>query len=471
MNDKDTSRSKLSDLDDELIYALIDNPYECPMVIGKDGVITFMSRYSDKLLGINSEEAVGKHITEVVTDTRLHEILKDGKARIGDMLYIGGRRQLISRIPLKNRAGQVIGAVGKGMLNEVTRLYDLQRKVDLLDGQVQYFQSQIHELKGANPLIGESAPLQDVKEKATLAAKTTATILVTGESGTGKEIIAYFIHQSSHRANKPFIKVNCASIPLELFESELFGYEPGAFTGASSKGKPGKFEMAHGGTILLDEIGELPLAMQGKLLRVLQERSVDRLGGTNTIPVDFRLIASTNRDLSALITEGKFRSDLYFRINVFNIQAPSLRQMPQDIPLIARHLLAQLKTEITWGPSAISEEAMDLLQHYFWPGNVRELRNVMEKASIIAKGEKISPEDLPEQIRDCTETTDRTIDYPGGYNLKQILQETEKRVIEEVLQSVQGNKTKAAKLLGIHRTSLYDKIHKTKATSNDSQIK
>ncbi len=463
---KEEIKANFRGLGEDFIYALIDNQYECPIVIGKDGIIRFMSRFSKKLIGIDGEDAIGKHITEVVSETHLHEILKDGKARIGDMLYIAGRHQLISRIPLKDLDGNLIGAVGKGILNEVTRLWDLQRKVELLDGQLQYYQNQFNNLKGGDNIIGESAPIQAVKEKALLAAKTTATILINGESGTGKEVIAYFIHQSSHRANKPFIKVNCASIPPDLFESELFGYEYGAFTGARTKGKPGKFEMAHGGTILLDEIGELPLPMQAKLLRVLQERTVDRLGGTKTIPVDFRLIAATNRDLNELIKEDRFRIDLYFRINVFNIQAPCLRQIREDIPLIANHLLSHLKSEISWGPSGISQEAMALLKRYSWPGNVRELRNVMEKASIIAKGDLISPEDLPDQVCHCIDAGCESIDYPLGGSLKQILEETERKVIENVLRSAHGNKTKAAEILGIHRTSLYEKLNKIKNISN-----
>ncbi len=459
---KDAYKANFHNLGEEFIYALMDNPYECPIVVGKDGIIKFISRYSKKLLGIDDSDAVGKHITEVVKETRLHDVLKDGKARIGDMLYIGGRQQLISRIPIKDPEGKLIGAVGKGMLNEVTRLWGLQQKVELLDGQLQYYQNQITQLKGGTYIIGKSPPIQEVKEKCLLAAKTTSNILITGESGTGKEVIAYFIHQSSLRASGPFIKVNCAAIPPELFESELFGYESGAFTGARIEGKPGKFEMAHGGTILLDEIGELPLPMQAKLLRVLQERTVDRLGGTQPIPVDFRLIAATNRDLSELIKEDTFRIDLYFRINVFNILAPSLRQMREDIPLIAKHLLSQLKCEISWGPAGISEESMELLKGYSWPGNVREMRNVMEKASIIAKGDMIRPEDLPEQVRHCVAEVPRSNDVPLEGSLKQILEETEKKVIENVLRTVHGNKTKAAEILGIHRTSLYDKLNKMK---------
>ena len=466
----DLYKEKLNGLGEEFIYALIDNPYECPIVIGRDGIICFMSRYSKELLGIDGEDAIGRHITEVVSDTQLHEILKDGKARIGDTLYIAGRQQLISRIPIKDQEGNVIGAIGKGMLNEVKRLWDLQSKVELLDGQLQYYQSQVNKLKGGDTIIGDCPPIQEAKKKALLAAKTTTNVLITGESGTGKEVLAYFIHQSSPRADKPFIKVNCASIPPELFESELFGYDPGAFTGARSKGKPGKFEMAHGGTILLDEIGELPLPMQAKLLRVLQEKNVDRLGGTRTVPVNFRLIAATNRDLSEMIKEDKFRIDLFFRINVFNILAPSLKEIKEDIPLIANHLLSQLKSEITWGPSRISGEAMQLLQNYSWPGNVRELRNVMEKASIIARGDTIHPEDLPEQIRTPVEETSGVRSPQLAGNLRQILMDTEKQVIENVLRSVDGNKTAAAEILGIHRTSLYEKISKlqTRATATDN---
>ncbi len=466
----DVYKILLRNLGEELIYALIDNPYECPIVIGKDGIINFMSRYSGELLGIDGDDAVGKHITEVVNETLLHEIIKDGKARIGDILYIAGRQQLISRIPLKDLDGNLIGAVGKGMLNEVKKLWDLQRKVELLGGQLQYYQNQLNKLKGGDKIIGESAPIKEVKHRSLLAAKTTTTSLITGESGTGKEVIAYLIHQASDRVNGPFIKVNCASIPLDLFESELFGYEDGAFTGARAKGKPGKFEMAHGGTILLDEIGEMPLPMQAKLLRVLQERTVDRLGGTKTIPVDFRLIVATNRDLNELIKDDKFRIDLYFRINVFNISAPSLRQIREDIPLIVNYLLSQLKSEISWGPSGISEEAMELLKGYSWPGNVRELRNVMETASMIAKSDMIIPEDLPDQIRYCIDAGHGPTDYPSGGSLKQILEDKERRVIEHVLQSVHGNKTKASKILGIHRTSLYEKLNKIKnpLSNNDS---
>jgi len=300
-----------------------------------------------------------------------------------------------------------------------------------------------------------------MKESALLAAKSNASVLITGESGTGKEVVAHYIHQNSSRSGGPFIQVNCASIPRELFESELFGYEGGAFTGARAQGKPGKFELANGGTILLDEIGEMPRPMQAKLLRVLQERTVDRLGGTRPIPADFRLIAATNRDLQEMVRKGDFRMDLFYRINILSIHAPSLRDIRGDIPLLAAHLVGLLNEEMGWGASAISPEAMEELKNYDWPGNVRELRNVIERAMIIAKERVIRPEDLPDRIRGGAGAVPAPTDHGGSArtgNLRLILAETERQVILETLRKTGGNKVKAAKMLGIHRTSLYQKM-------------
>jgi transcriptional regulator with PAS, ATPase and Fis domain len=458
---KEEQIGKLKKLGDDVIYALIDNPYECPIVINKQGIICFMSRFSKRLIGIDPDEAVGKHIKDVIKETHLHEILEDGKARIADLLYIAGKRQVISRIPLKDLHGRILGAVGKGVLNEAKKVAELTTRVEVMDGQIQYYQKQVTDLKGGATIVGRSAAIAQMKENALLAAKSNASVLMTGESGTGKEVVAYFIHQNSARAGGPFIRVNCASIPRELFESELFGYEGGAFTGARSQGKPGKFELANGGTILLDEIGEMPRPMQAKLLRVLQEHTIDRLGGTRPVHADFRLIAATNRDLQEMVRKGDFRMDLFYRINILSIHAPRLRDIREDIPLLAAHLIGLLNEEMGWGASAISPEAMEELKNYEWPGNVRELRNVIERAMIIAKERFIRPEDLPERIRRAG-TVDRSLVSselaPRAGNLRRILAETERQVILEVLRSAGGNKSKAAKILGIHRTSLYEKM-------------
>jgi transcriptional regulator with PAS, ATPase and Fis domain len=236
---KEEQIGKLKRLGDDVIYALIDNPYECPIVINKQGIICFMSRFSKRLIGIDPDEAVGKHIKDVIKETHLHEILKDGKARIADLLCIAGRQQVISRIPLKDLHGRILGAVGKGVLNEAVKVAELSKRIEVMDGQLQYYQKQVTNLKGGATIVGRSAAIAQLKENAMLAAKSNASVLMTGESGTGKEVAAFFIHQNSARSGGPFIRVNCASIPRELFESELFGYEGGAFTGARSQGKPG----------------------------------------------------------------------------------------------------------------------------------------------------------------------------------------------------------------------------------------
>ena len=458
---KENQIEKLKSLGDEFIYALIDNPYECPIVIDNRGIIRFMSRFSKRLIGIDPAEAVGRHIKDVIKETRLHEILKDGKARIADLLYIAGRQQVISRIPLQDLQGRILGAVGKGVFSKVSKVAELSQRIEHLSDQVKYYKQRVTDMRGGSAIVGGTEAILRMKESALLAAKSNASVLITGESGTGKEVVAYFIHQNSSRSGGPFIRVNCASIPRELFESELFGYEGGAFTGARSQGKPGKFELANGGTILLDEIGEMPRPMQAKLLRVLQERTVDRLGGTKPIPADFRLIAATNRDLQEMVRKGDFRMDLFYRINILSIHAPSLRDIRGDIPLLAAHLIGLLNEEMGWGASAISPEAMEELKSYDWPGNVRELRNVIERAMIIAKERVIRPEDLPDRIRGGAGAALTPPDHrgtPRAGNLRLILAETERQVILETLRNAGGNKTKAAKMLGIHRTSLYQKM-------------
>ena len=458
---KEKQIEKLKSLGDEFIYALIDNPYECPIVIDNRGIIRFMSRFSKRLIGIDPDEAVGRHIKDVIKETHLHEILKDGKARIADLLYIAGRQQVISRIPLQDLQGRILGAVGKGVFSKVSKVAELSQRIEHLNDQVKYYKQRVTDMRGGAVIVGGTEAILRMKESALLAAKSNASVLITGESGTGKEVVAHYIHQNSSRSGGPFIQVNCASIPRELFESELFGYEGGAFTGARAQGKPGKFELANGGTILLDEIGEMPRPMQAKLLRVLQERTVDRLGGTRPIPADFRLIAATNRDLQEMVRKGDFRMDLFYRINILSIHAPSLRDIRGDIPLLAAHLVGLLNEEMGWGASAISPEAMEELKNYDWPGNVRELRNVIERAMIIAKERVIRPEDLPDRIRGGAGAVPAPTDHGGSArtgNLRLILAETERQVILETLRKTGGNKVKAAKMLGIHRTSLYQKM-------------
>ncbi|MDI6711361.1 MAG: sigma-54 dependent transcriptional regulator [Thermoanaerobacterales bacterium] len=305
-------------------------------------------------------------------------------------------------------------------------------------------------------MVGRTPVMQELYKQIGRLAASNATVLILGESGTGKELVAGAIHQNSARRNGPFVKINCAALPENLLESELFGHERGAFTGAVNR-KSGKFEIAHGGTILLDEVSEISPVVQAKLLRVLQEREFERVGGTKSIRVDVRLLAATNKDLEELVREGLFREDLYFRLNVVSIRVPPLRERKEDIPLLVDHYLKTLERSSGKTITGFSPEAMSLLTGYDWPGNVRELKNVCERVMVMATGPVIMPEDLPYNLRpEGRETT-----AGGRWNnktLKEIVADVERTVILRALREHNGNRSRAAEALGINRRSLYAKL-------------
>ena len=454
---RETKFDSLSYLGKDLIIAALENPYECPMIIDTNGNIRFMSRFSPSLLGITPSEVLGKPLDEVIKNSHLHEVLTTGKARIGEPLYVGGKEQVIANIPLKDRDGKVIGALGKGMFNEASKIRKLLHEIEMLKTRIELYRN---DTRSYDFLVGESARITEVRKSAVQASTSDAPVLITGETGTGKEVIAHYIHNNSRRADHPFVRVNCAAIPGELFESELFGYEGGSFTGAHPRGKQGKFELAQGGTILLDEIAELPPNMQAKLLRVLQDYEIDRVGGTKSVKLNFRLISSTNRNLQDMIETNSFRKDLFYRINIFHIKTPNLQDIPEDIPLINSYLMSCLKEEIIRGPTRISNDAMKALQQYNWPGNVRELRNVLERAVIIAKGSEITLEDLPGRIKEYKKKKNVSANNNVGSSLRNTLEAAERNAIIGALRSAEGNKVKASKILNIHRTGLYQKIKK-----------
>jgi Nif-specific regulatory protein len=300
-------------------------------------------------------------------------------------------------------------------------------------------------------IIGNSHGMRQVYEQVAQVAPTNTTVLIRGESGTGKELIAHAIHYNSPRANKPFVKVSCGALPESLIESELFGYEPGAFTDARAQ-KKGRFELAHGGTLFLDEVGELSQSTQIKLLRVLQEREFERLGGVQPIKVNVRLIAATNKDLEVAIKQGTFREDLYYRLNVGSIDVPPLRARRADVLPLARHFLAQAAVAMGLHEPALDPAAQPLLERYSWPGNARELRNVMERALILSGGAPILPAHLPREV------SAPTAGEPTGAVALVPLAEAERRHVKAVLDACGGNKTQAAKLLGISRVTLRNKL-------------
>jgi DNA-binding NtrC family response regulator len=302
-------------------------------------------------------------------------------------------------------------------------------------------------------LIGKHPSMREVYKLISQVSKTNCTVLILGESGTGKELAAYAIHHNSDRRSKPFIKVSCAALPEGVLESELFGHERGAFTNAYYRRK-GRFELAHGGTLLLDEIGDMPMATQVKLLRVLQEREFERVGGNQTIKVDVRIVATTNRDLTTAVSEQQFREDLYYRLSVVPIHLPPLRERKGDIPLLIGHFLKKFGEKDKKKVSNLSRDALSLLMAYDWPGNVRELENAVERAVVLSKGDTIIPDYLPRHIRDTS---------GGGISLwlrSRSLREAERQLLTWVLERTDWNIKKAADILKISRGTLYSKIRK-----------
>lgn len=323
-----------------------------------------------------------------------------------------------------------------------------------LENQVDFFREELGKQYGK--LVGQSEVIRQITLLIQQVAKTAATVLITGESGTGKEVAAVEIHKLSSRAEKPFVAVNCAALPEHLLESELFGHEKGAFTGANAK-KKGRFEIADKGTILLDEIGEMPINMQAKLLRVLQERCFERVGGTEMIHVDVRVIATTNKELTTAISNGTFREDLYYRLNVMRISMPPLRERKEDIPLLVNHFLDKFDPSHS---TKISSEAMKVLSTYNWPGNIRELQNAIERALIVCQGQEIRPLHFPTELLDSyskaeTPTPEITL-TDGSFSLEEL----EKHLIIKAMEKHNNNQTKVAKYLGISRPTLLYRLQK-----------
>jgi DNA-binding NtrC family response regulator len=337
----------------------------------------------------------------------------------------------------------------------ITRALRAQR----LEGEVRELRQQLDEKYGLEHLVGRSPAMLEVFEIIKQVAPTPATVLIQGESGTGKELVARALHQLSPRARQPLVTVHCAALPATLLESELFGHEKGAFTGAHER-RIGRFEQANGGTLFLDEIGEIDASTQVKLLRVLGERTFERVGSNKTISVDVRLIAATNKNLAELVKAGQFREDLYFRLRVVEIWLPPLRERPGDVPLLALHFLKEIAAEYGKPVTDFTLDAMQALINYSWPANVRELRNAIEGAVALCKGDKITLRDLPPNVRGAAAApppADRGLLAPGGTT--PTLKEAEKQLIIRALQETQGNRSLAARKIGISRRTLYRKLH------------
>lgn len=450
-------RDSIDILEDILIYA-----YEGYVLVDADGRIVKINY--EKLMGIKEEEAVGRPVEEVIENTRMHIVVKTGLKEIKDVQRIQGHDMITNRIPIY-KGDRIVGAIGTVLFKDVSQVKELAHHLLDLQSKINKYKGEIERIEGVkysfDSIIGQDSKIRYLKRIGKMAAETNSTVLITGESGTGKELFAQAIHKASYRKEEAFIPINCAAIPRDLLESELFGYDSGAFTGASKDGKVGKFEQAMGGTIFLDEIGSMPLEMQAKILRVLEAKEFERIGGNKKIILDARVIAATNENIEEQIKEGKFREDLYYRLNVVPIEIPPLRDRIDDIKPLSEEILKHLLKEMDLNKKTISPKAIKILKQYNWPGNVRELRNTLERAINVTPGKVILPEHLPERIKNKIEKGNL------GYSqyvpdLREALAHVEKETIENALIVAEGNKTLAAKKLGIHRTALYQKLNKYK---------
>lgn len=440
-----------------VLNTILETVYDGILVVDAEGYIKFISKAYCKFLGVKEEEVVGKHVTQVIENTRMHIVAKTGIPEYAHIQKINGNYMVATRIPVF-KDGKIMGVVGKVLFRNLDELEDLHNKIRGFENELKEYKGELKNLNQSQynfeDIIGSSSKIVEVKKLAMKASLTDSNVLIMAESGTGKELFAHAIHRNSKRCYSAFVKVNCAAIPHELLEAELFGYDEGAFTGAKKGGKIGKFEIADGGTIFLDEIGDMPLNMQAKLLRVIQEKEIERVGSTTPKKIDVRIIAATNKNLEELVAQGKFREDLYYRLNVITLNIPPLRERKKDISELAYYYLNKLSAKYNKRVESISKNALKKLVEYSWPGNIRELINVIERAvNIIEDEQELDLHHLPSKISGISRMT-----YIKP--LDDILRETERNVLIDTLKYTKGNKSEAAKLLKISRSNFYEKLQK-----------
>jgi PAS domain S-box-containing protein len=432
------------------------------LIIDNESRIININKTYCQYLGVQKEDVLNKHVHELIKNSKLPEILKTKVTEIAvphklvqGQTHTDDKYVIVSRASVED-GDKVIAAVGQIKFSFHTM--KLANDLKNLDDELNYYKTELARYIKDNftfeTIIGKSSSFQRVKETALKASRNDFTVLLTGETGTGKEVLANAIHYGSKRKNRPFIRVNCAAIPKELMESELFGYVDGAFTGAKQGGRKGKFELANHGTIFLDEIGEIPIYLQAKLLRALQEREIDALGSEKPTALDIRIIAATNKNLEEEVAAKRFRQDLYYRLNVINIIMPSLRERKEDIKLFINNHLKDLNKQY-YTNCIITENAMRLLESYNWPGNIRELHNVISSLFNSVSGEVINENVLPYVFfqRGANPSGSKT-------DLTQMVEAYEKQLILQTLKDQDMSFSKAAKVLNIHRSTIYKKAEK-----------
>ncbi len=459
----------------ETLFERLETLCEGAIAINRTGHVVYVNEKYLPSLGLrHTSEAIGRPIEEIIPNSLMRRVAETGEPILLDIMELGGEQLVVTRMPIEDEDKHVIGAIGFVLSDRVDSLKPLIARMGRLESDLRVAKRQLSQGRSArftfNDYIGKTKGIACAKELAGRAARQSVTVLLSGETGTGKELLAQAIHNASPRADKPFVSVNVAAIPDTLIESEFFGTAPGAYTGADRRGRDGKFRIADGGTLFLDEIGEMPLQLQAKLLRVLQEREIEPLGSDKVTKVDVRVIAATNLDLLKHVSAGTFRADLFYRLNVLSIPLPPLRDCVADLPEICARLLDDIVHSGDYVSARITPSGLDALACYDWPGNVRELRNILERALILSDSGRLTSEDfariLPVGAKVRTAAPTRAMNAVVPY--AQAEAEFEKQTLETALQATDGQITEAARMLRISRATFYKKLAKFGLTPSGS---
>ena len=441
-------------LPETVLTQILETAFQWFVVVDKDSRIMYINEDYCNFLEVDREEAIGKPVNEVIENTQMHEVIKTGIEHIASPHLIKGTYMLANRVPL-TVDGKIVGAFGSVIFRDLNEWHNLSSHVKSTIEKIHFgaiaSDGSPYRL---NDIQGSSKVIRTIKETIQMIAPSNLPILIQGESGTGKESFAHSIHQLSDRSEKPLIKINCAAIPPELLEAELFGITE-LNAGQSTQGeKKGRFLLADGGTLFLDDIGDMPLPVQAKLLRVLNDGEIESLGSHKTRKINVRIIAATNQPLKALIETGRFREDLYYRIQAITLEVPPLRERMEDFLEITNYLFQEALLKAGKRSLVFAPKTMDYLQAYHWPGNVRELQNVIQAAVYLTNGEMIEPNALPQQVK-----MERKFNTNNSKTLVELLEEVEKNIIFETLQH-HPNKRDAANVLGLSKSTFYEKIKK-----------
>ncbi|TGN39415.1 sigma-54 interaction domain-containing protein [Marinobacter confluentis] len=462
----DSNRSGLTRDLIEALFPMFEEASAGAIAVDRQSRITWINSSYSHLLGLGDPKTViGKPVREVIPQTRMPEVVETGKPLLLDIMEHNRQQLVVTRMPYYDDEGQIIGAVAFVLYDDLQPLTPLVAKYRRLHQDLAAARKALaKQHRGTRynlaDFVGASPGALEVKRRARLAAGRDMPVLLLGETGTGKEVLAQAIHSVSTRADKPFVGVNLAAIPDNLLEAEFFGVAPGAYTGADKRAREGKFQLANGGTLFLDEVGDMPLALQAKLLRALQEGEIEPLGSNKVVSVDVRLIAATSRNLEAMIAEGEFRSDLYYRLNVLEIPIPPLRERLADLGVLCEALLGEICEGLDMR-GEITDAGVAALSGYDWPGNIRELRNVLERALTMGEGGGLLDADAIFKVLPRSGNRPASsLAWQPVRPLARTLADAEAQAIEEALVASRGNRTRAARLLGISRSVLYEKLGK-----------